>query len=307
MAHRGELYSFSVRAFRKPFDPPRRFGDVDLKGTNLNEVLPEMLRQIHLRTRVPKHRTPQPLLRCAGLFETAEKHHHAAVLAHRRHGNRGRVIKPDEVEPVIIGPRDGLEFGIGIVISAPPNSELGHIALHNQDRRSVKWLVERELKRLFFKHFGLLFEMDLTVPFNAVRQALSEGVGAIAWHLTGVEAVSDLFGDDSWFKAPDPGGRIEVKMTPGRGKRLDGQMLVALVERSASQEEDAADLSELLPDGFSEGDELKVDVFINGQKKQVIVDASGASFARAFSIDLGLPHDVKARVVCRHLVEMLPS
>lgn len=31
MAHRGELYSFSVRAFRKPSDPPRRFGDVDLE------------------------------------------------------------------------------------------------------------------------------------------------------------------------------------------------------------------------------------------------------------------------------------
>ena len=307
MAHRGELYSFSVRAFRKPFDPPRRFGDVDLEGTNLNDVFPEMIRQIHLRTEVPEHRTPQPLLRCAGQFDTAKGHHHAAVLAHRRHGNRGQVIKPDEQAPLIIGPQDGLEFGIGIAVSAPLNSELGHIALHNQDRRSVKWLVERELKRLFYKRFGLLFEMDLTVPLAAVRRAMSEGVGAIAWHRTGVDAVSDLFGDDSWFRAPDPGGRIEVRMTPARGKRLDGQMLVALVDRSASPQQDEADLSDLLPEGFSQGDELKVDVFINGQKKQVIVGAAGASFARAFSVDLGLAHDAPAKLVCEHLVEMLPS
>ena len=307
MAHRGELYSFSVRAFRRPLDPPRRFGDVDFQGTNLNHALPEMIEQIHLLTEVPERPAPQPLLRCAQQVPTATGHHHAAVLAHRRHGIRGQVIKADQYAPVVIGPVDGLEIGIGIAISAPPYSELGHIALHNQDRRSVKWLVERELKRLFLKHFGLLFEMHLTVPLNAIRRALTEGVGAISWHRTGVDAVSDLFGDDSWFQAPGPSGRIEVKMTPGRGKRLDGQMLVALVDRSASQEDDSADLSELLPDGFSEGDELKVDVFINGQKKQVSVDASGASFARAFSIDLGLPNNTRTGVVCKHLVEILPS
>ena len=89
---------------------------------------------------------------------------------------------------------------------------------------------------------------------------------------------------------------------PGSGQALDGQMLVALVDRTASQEDDPGDLSELLPEGFSEGDELKVDVYINGQKKQVVVDASGASFARAFSIDLGLPSGTRA-----HVVVQIPS
>ena len=304
MAHRAELYSFFVRAARRPRSQRRFFGDARLIGQSVSDGFADMLQAVSEVVEVDD--APRPHLthtRPFVLDGDASSDCHAAIFAHRRYGERAKLYRGPGTDVVRIEPEHGHEIEIGAVFSVPPMSDTGHLVLHNPHQRSIRGPLQRELKRLFRSRFGLYFEMYPTVPRALIRGALNEGFGTLEWHRSGPQSTGNLFGGMSWMTSAASSGRLVHQLKPRRGIRFDSADLAVLIDHAYDEQRDHTDL---LPEEFGDDDQLQVEIFIGGQKKKVLIDNVKASFARALSTPLSVPREATMEVICRLLVEHLP-
>jgi len=310
VAQLGVVYRFMLREHGKPGQDDRLLGSIDGAGTRFCDVASDLLKSVRHEVDVEGLDDPQPSVTFKAHLSVDGDHRRAAIMNHHEYGYRGLLNRIVEGDTTPFSEVDNQQVDAAVLISAPPARRVGFMAFHIPNRRGVKTGVAAEVHRLLREDYNLLLSLEPVVPLDAVEAAIeNNGLGAVAFRK--LNNPSGLFdSDDSWWTDGDELGGVELRLSPKRSARLLGQKLVGFIrtnKESLGEDEAPVQFSELATIDDHTYDELSVEVYIDGRKKVMRVDADGHSMSNAFSWELDVSPSAPADSIAAALAELVPE
>jgi hypothetical protein len=276
MGHRAAVYTVRVKRARKRTDKYRPLGNIDEAGTYIGEVLEGLLTDGFSVSNADESK----MVGC-DFAELDGQDLKAAML----HGESGFVsdlfdqhgkLKAHQVAP------DTQQVRCGVLFRLPPDQDRGWLAVHANNRRSAKGLMQAQLNADLKEHFpDLTLEITPYVDEAALKKAVED-------HLSKVRLVRHEPPDDhavamtdKWV-ASDAEARLELAIsTPERGRKL----LSGLVSQFLKNQK-AADFESIVTFEGIQFDEAKVEVELpNGDQRTFNISAP--ENGHAFTEELG--------------------
>lgn len=224
MSHRAAIYNVRVRERMKP-DSYRKLGDIDEQGTYLGDVLKDLFGTNFVSTIGDKEVIGLSTALADPDLQVVFHHGESGIAADIMDSNGQLQLRqlPEHVQLVRCGSLFRLER----------NQAIGWWALHIPHNRGTKGLIATELYDRFTQRFDdLILEIDPVVSGAAFEEALEKG------QLDGVKLVkygkpSDIAEASKWVQKDDR-ARIEVRVTPERGKKLRTALAKKVLKKDAA-------------------------------------------------------------------------
>jgi len=213
MSHRATTYTVRIHKKGKPKEP-FDFGDVDQQGTYLGDVLEALFADDFKAANDDKTRA----VSCSSSALDGEDLQ--LLLLHGESGYAAQIMEPNGQLAFRQRPEHEQLVTCGSVFRLPRNRDLGFWALHVNNNRSAKGLVEAELQDRFKKRFGDDPKLVIApaVRSDVLTEALEEHLESVT--LVKYNASSDFKDAGKWVRK-DTNAKVELKITaPEKGKRL---------------------------------------------------------------------------------------
>lgn len=277
MSHRAAIYSVRVHKKQHP-DDLRPFGDFDQAGSSLIDVFGRYMDAPLVNSTEDETRS----VRCIKCVTDGED-----VKAICIHGKKGLVADiVDEHGQLRIRQAavDTQLVRCGSLFHLPPNDTLGWWAVHVNDNRSAKSLIQSKLAELFRSEFdGVMLKIQPSVPTAALSAAVKDDRIANV-RLIRLEKPHDreIAATDKWVSAGEA-ARIELKVTGARGKLISSGLLKRYLSAKALARIGA--LKDIIEFEGLHFQEAKVEAVLESGKRRTF-NISAPESGHAFTIDL---------------------
>lgn len=168
MVHRAAIYSVRVHKKQHPEDL-RPFGDFDLAGSSLIDVFGRYLGSPLVNSSEDETRSVR-CIKCAADSEDVK-----AICIHGKKGLVADIIDPHGQLRIRQEAVDTALVRCGSLFHLPPNDTVGWWAVHINDNRSAKSLIQSKLAELFRSEFdGVMLKIQPSVSAAALSAAIED-------------------------------------------------------------------------------------------------------------------------------------
>lgn len=220
MSHRAAVYTVRVRQRRDNSGTFRLLGDIDDQGTSLKTVLDSYFRNFESisddGSKVVRS------VACEVVGDDIQLLTH-----HGQNGVAADIVGPDGNLRLRQAPDDTQLLRCGCLFRLPPAQGLGWLAVHVNNRRGIKGLLQKGITDLFRQDFpDMMLEITPFVETSVLQEAINhDRIDKIK--LVKFERPSDraTAATNRWVPEGTI-GRLELDITPkGRGNRIRAELL----------------------------------------------------------------------------------
>jgi hypothetical protein len=287
LGHRAALYAVRVRTKGRRNDY-RPLGDIDERGTSLLKVLERCLDQFSQRSA-----DGLKLLRSRNLRQGTRGTELLVLMELGEKGVAADIIDPKNTLRLRQTSSDTQYVRCGVLFQLPPAQDRGWLALHVNNGRGTKSLLDDGLSAEFGKRFDdLVLEITPFVQSAALVAAAEQGrvstvrlVGHKPPDDLALAAIHELIPTGDWGSI-----ELKIKSAPGRPLRLPllGKYMGGKSRRQAKVADD-----EIIEFAGMVFDEAKVEVELRGGRRHTF-NVESPEAGHAMTMDMGrlkLDHD----------------